>query len=180
LEFGSRSRVSRCLEFGSRSRVSRCLEFGTGSQSGRSREKRASLPEQQRLASGNVSGKLIGASGTNPPSAPKRGKKWPGSGTHESGISPSKGGRFLACELRPIAPPQPGANILQHFRGACRLAGSTLIYQSKESDGNYVRCSTDGRWHPKGKHMTKAGPPFRTLGYRDFLPTNNHWRLYFW
>ena len=31
-------------------------------RSGRSQEKRASLPEQQRLASGNVSGKLIGAS----------------------------------------------------------------------------------------------------------------------
>ena len=29
----------------------------------------------------------------------------PGSGTRESGISPSKGGRFLAYELRPIAPP---------------------------------------------------------------------------
>ena len=31
-------------------------------RSGHSQEKRASLPEQQRLASGNVSGKLIGAS----------------------------------------------------------------------------------------------------------------------
>ena len=39
-----------------------CSEFGTRSRSGRSQEKRASLPEQQRLASGNVSGKLIGAS----------------------------------------------------------------------------------------------------------------------
>ena len=35
---------------------------GTRGRSGRSQEKRASLPEQQRLASGNVSGKLIGAS----------------------------------------------------------------------------------------------------------------------
>ena len=33
----------------------------------RSQEKRASLPEQQRLASGNVSGKLIGASDHKPP-----------------------------------------------------------------------------------------------------------------
>ena len=56
------------------SRVSRRSEFGTRSRSGRSQEKRASLPEQQRLASGNVSGKLIGAC-TNPPSAPKRGNK---------------------------------------------------------------------------------------------------------
>ena len=41
--------------------VWRCLEL-TWSRSGRSQEKRASLPEHQRLASGHVSGKLIGAS----------------------------------------------------------------------------------------------------------------------
>jgi hypothetical protein len=127
LEFGSRCRVSRCLEFGTRSRVSRCLEFGTRSQSGRSQEKRASLPEQQRLASGNVSGKLIGASGTNPPSAPKRGKKWPGSGTHESGISPSKGGRFLACELRPIAPPTSRSKHFTAFSGCVPISGIDFV-----------------------------------------------------
>ena len=33
----------------------RCLEFETRGRSGRSQEKRASLPEQQRSASGNVS-----------------------------------------------------------------------------------------------------------------------------
>jgi hypothetical protein len=142
LEFGARSRVSRCLEFGTRSRASRCLEFGTRSQSGRSQEKRASLPEQQRLASGNVSGKLIGASGTNPPSAPRRGKKWPGSGTHESGISPSKGGRFLACELRPIAPPTSRSKHFTAFSGAYRLAGSTLLPTMCERS----RRSTFGGW----------------------------------
>ena len=57
----------------SRRPVWRCLEFGTRSRSGRSQEKRASLPEHQRLASGHVSGELIGAS--DPPSAPKCGKK---------------------------------------------------------------------------------------------------------
>jgi len=40
----------------------RCLEFGTRTRSGRSQEKRASLPKQRRLGSGNVSGKLIGVS----------------------------------------------------------------------------------------------------------------------
>ena len=59
--------VWRCLEFVTRSWVCRCLEFELGagcasawslrtrSRSGRSQEKRASLLEQQRLASGNVS-----------------------------------------------------------------------------------------------------------------------------
>jgi hypothetical protein len=47
--------VRRCLEFVTRSWVCQCLEFETRSRSGRSQEKRASLLEQQRLASGNVS-----------------------------------------------------------------------------------------------------------------------------
>ena len=42
---------------------------------------------------------------TNPPSAPKRGKKSARKWDAGLRISPSKGGRFLACELRPIAPP---------------------------------------------------------------------------
>ncbi len=55
LEFGTRSWVWRCLVFETRGWVWRRLEFETRSRSGRSQEKQASLPEQQRSASGNVS-----------------------------------------------------------------------------------------------------------------------------
>ena len=53
--------------------------------------------------------------GTNPRVRPNAVKSRPRSGTHKSGNSPSKDGRFLACELRPIAPPTSGPNILQIF-----------------------------------------------------------------
>jgi hypothetical protein len=48
------------------------------------------------------------------------------------------------------------------------------IYQSDESDGDRIRYSTDGHWHPHGTHMVTAGSEatggYKDLFYEDLLP----------
>ena len=60
--------------------------------------------------------------------------------------------------------------------------GEYWIYQSREDDGNFVRYSTDGRWHPRGPQICCRDANAGGIGFLDYVPYRhdmNNWRLLF-